>query len=68
MKKVAQIDRVLEYMKTHDTITSIEAFEHLGCTRLAAQIFALKEKGYDIKSEMREVGNGKRVAFYSLIK
>jgi len=68
MKKATQIERVLEYMKTHDAISSVEAFKYLDCTRLAAQIFVLREKGYDIKSEMRKIGDGKRLTFYSLIK
>lgn len=45
MKKiVSQHDRVYEWLKEHKTITSQEAFKHLGVTRLSAVIFDLKHK------------------------
>ena len=67
MRKNTQTSKVLEYMRNNDTITSIEAIRLFGCTRLASIIFSLKKQGYNIASEMRDVGDGKRVAFYSLI-
>lgn len=45
-----QQQRVLDYMNEHGSITSMEAFWHLGTTRLSAVIFNLKKKGYNIKS------------------
>lgn len=42
--------RVLKYMQEFGSITSLEAFSDLGDTRLAATIFELKRKGYDIVS------------------
>lgn len=38
---------VLEYMKKHKGITSMEAYDKLGVTRLSAVIFNLRER-YDI--------------------
>lgn len=40
--------RVLEYLKKHEGITSKEAFEHFGATRLSAIIFCLRQAGYNI--------------------
>ena len=31
-------DRVLEYMEKHGSITTLEAIQHLGCTRLSEYI------------------------------
>lgn len=45
-----QQERVLRYMQEHGSITSMEAFKHLGTTRLSAVIFCLRKKGYNIKS------------------
>ena len=42
--------RVLEHLKTHDGITSMEAFEKYGITRLAAVVFDLRELGHDIRT------------------
>ena len=66
-----QVDKILDYLKTHDSITTIEAFNKLGCTRLAAQVFYLKQKGYNITSTMKKVKteNGTTtIAEYSLVK
>ena len=42
--------RVLEYIQEFGSITSLEAFSDLGDTRLAATIYNLKKKGYNIES------------------
>lgn len=39
---------VLEHLKNFGTITSLEAIEKYGATRLAAIIFQLRKKGYNI--------------------
>ena len=46
---------VLAYIIQHDSITSMEAFERLGVTRLSAVVYNLKRKGYKIKSEPEQV-------------
>ena len=54
-KRPIQADRILAYMKEHGGITSLDASRDLGCIRLGARIFELKERGHDIKSEFIEV-------------
>lgn len=49
--------RVVEYMKNNVGITSMQAFEKYGITRLAAVIFDLRELGYDIDTVMVEGQN-----------
>lgn len=44
-------DAVLEYMREHGSITSMEAFQELGNTRLSASIFLLKKDGHAIARE-----------------
>lgn len=43
-----QKKRVLAYMKEHGGITSLEAFNELGVTRLSAVIFNLKADGVKV--------------------
>lgn len=50
MAKTTLTDRVLDYMKTFGSITSLDAFKDLGVTRLSASIFNLRNKGYNIVS------------------
>lgn len=45
---MSQEDLVLDYMKSNKGITSIEAYDKLGVTRLSAVIFNLREH-YDIQ-------------------
>ena len=42
--------RLLDYLKIHKTITSLQAIRDLGNTRLSATIFELRKDGYDITS------------------
>lgn len=45
---MTQNDMVLHYMKKTGGISSKEAFEQLGITRLSARIFELKQSGVKI--------------------
>lgn len=57
MKKISQIDRVLQYMKDFGSITTLQAFTDLGVTRLSDKIFLLKKRKIKIESERIEVRN-----------
>lgn len=46
--KNSQTKRVLEYMSKGNTLTSKQAFDKWGITRLSAIIFNLRKDGYDI--------------------
>lgn len=41
---------VLNHLKENGSITSMEAIEHFGATRLSAIIFNLRKRGYDIET------------------
>lgn len=56
MKRMTQTEAVLEHLKTHKGITSMEAFELYGATRLSAIIFSLRKK-YDIINVPHETTN-----------
>lgn len=45
-------ERVLEYIQRFGSITSFEAFQDLGITRLSAAIFEVKQNGYRITKKM----------------
>ena len=51
MKKPTQCERIIQYMRDFGSITTLQAFTDLGCTRLASRVADLKRQGYDIKSE-----------------
>ena len=51
MKKVTKNAQVKEVLLTVGHITSMQAIELFGATRLSAIIFNLRDKGYDIKTE-----------------
>ena len=48
-----QTKNVLRFMCEHGSVTSLEAFELLGCHRLAARIFEIQEAGYELKKETK---------------
>ena len=45
---------VKDHLLEHGSITSWEAIEKYGATRLSAIIFNLRKHGYDIRTIMRE--------------
>lgn len=65
MKRVTQKDRVLDFIRKEGNITSLDAIRELGCTRLSAVIFNLKEEGYEFetKFEARKNRWGDTVSF-----
>ena len=72
MSKTSQNNQVLQYMREHGSITSLEAFTDLSITRLSGRIYDLKQDGHIIKSEMEEyvnkAGEKSRYARYSLVE
>jgi hypothetical protein len=45
---------VLKHFENHEALTSKEAFEKYGITRISGVIFALRDKGYNITTTMVE--------------
>lgn len=64
MSKITMKDRVLQYMKDFNSITTYNAFIDLGCTRLSEYIRQLR-KEYVIKDEWIETINryGEKVQY-----
>ena len=56
--KDTQVKRALRYMQEHGSITSLDAIEAFGCTRLAAVIHTIRHSmGIDVDMEMVAVKN-----------
>lgn len=66
-KKKIQTERVLEYMQTHDGITSWEAFESLNIISLPRRIKDLREQGHRIEMTWQKRPNGEKFGLYRLI-
>jgi hypothetical protein len=49
-----QTQAVLEHLKSGKPLTSKQAFQLYGCTRLSAKVFDLRKKGYNIETLMCE--------------
>lgn len=71
MKK-SQKELVLEHLQRGWSITSLEAWEKYGCSRLADVIFKLRKEGYRIDSEMTngrtKLGAETQYATYRLVQ
>lgn len=50
-EKKSQRQVLLEYLMTHDSITSMQAFEMFGITRISSVIFDLRKAGHNILTE-----------------
>lgn len=66
MNVASQIVQILNHLRAGKHLTALEALNRFGCLRLAARIDDLKKDGHDIKSQMVELPNGKRVASYRI--
>ncbi len=51
MKYKSQTEAVLAHLQNHGSITSMQAFQLYGATRLSAIIFVLRRRGYRIITE-----------------
>lgn len=58
--RVTKTAQVLEHLKNYGTITSWQAIQEYGATRLSTIIFNLRKDGYDIdtKTELTKDRNG----------
>ncbi len=50
--KLTQEQMVEQHLKDYGTITTWEAFQDYGITRLSAKIYNLRKSGLNIKSEL----------------
>lgn len=69
---MTQNEQVLDYLKKHKGITSIEAINNFGITRLSARIADLRRDGHIIGAESvtYKKTDGKKTTFvrYSLLE
>ena len=70
MKRTNKHTKVLEHLQEKGSITSMEAIDEYGATRLASIIFNLRKRGYDISTNMEvtkdRYGNACQYARYKL--
>ena len=57
MARMTHCERILRYMRTFGSITSLEAFSDLGVARLSARIKDLRTSGYRIDGKTVAVKN-----------
>lgn len=62
---MTQTQAVLDILKSGDSISSLEAFQEFGITRLSSIIFSLRQRGYVITSDNIKTTNrfGSTVVF-----
>jgi len=60
-----QTAQILRHLEERGTITPMDALTDYGCFRLGARIYELRQRGYDIETEMVSSG-GKRYARYRI--
>lgn len=51
MEKLSQCEMIINYIKEFGSITTLQAFNDIGCTRLASRINDLKNQGYRFRDE-----------------
>lgn len=63
--KIAQKQRIINYIREFGSISSWEAYADLGITQLGARIDQLKKDGYEFKTEWESSTNrfGKRTDY-----
>ena len=55
--KQSQCEKILGYMDRFGSITTLEAFTDIGCTRLASRICDLRQRGYNIADKPEKSKN-----------
>ena len=65
-KKVSQHDIIIRHLAKYGSITQLEALAKYSIMRLAARITELKNKGYNISSELIRMSDGAKYSRYKL--
>ena len=62
---MSQCDRILDYLERFGSISTMEAFQDLGITRLAARIAEIEHRGISIDRKFETAMNrfGQKVSF-----
>lgn len=55
---MTQEQRILDYIREHGSITSMQAFTDLKITRLSARIFNLRARSFNIENVSHTYKNG----------
>lgn len=69
MSRVTKFQQVTEHLQNYGTITSWQAIQQYGATRLSDIIFRLRKQGYDIetKTELTKDRNGNTCSYAKYI-
>lgn len=72
MSPKSQVTDIIAHLRKHKTITSYEAIKQYGATRLSGIIFILRDRGFEIETEMvqgiNRYGHISNYAIYHLVK
>lgn len=72
MKKKSQTSEIIKLLRKQGYITSFEAIERFGATRLSGIIFVLRKRSFGIETEMvqgkNRYGHSTNYAIYRLTK
>jgi len=66
MNKESQNKQILSALENGQRLTAIDILYQFQSLRASGRIFDLRQQGYNIKTQMINLGNGKRVAQYSM--
>lgn len=66
MTKESQNRQILAALENGQRLTAIDILYQFQSLRASGRIFDLRQQGYNIKTKMIKLGNGKRVAQYSM--
>lgn len=64
----SQREKILKWLLSGKTLTSLQAILRFGCLRLPARIYEIRDMGHNVDSKMVEKGFGKKVAEYRIIQ
>lgn len=67
-RRESQGDRIRRYLENGGALTSGDALQLFGCSRLAGRIYDLKQTGFPIDKRMIDTGSGASVAQYRMGK
>jgi hypothetical protein len=54
---LSQNELVLKHLQEVGSLTSLEAIQKYGITRISARVYDLRERGHDVQTELIQVPN-----------
>ncbi len=64
----SQNQMILKHLRSHQSLTPLEALRNYGCLRLSGRVFDIERMGYKVLRRWKKVGRARVMEYYAAVK